>query len=217
MTKRLKGWELCHDNLELHVGFVIYEDSSLYIEWQKGRLCSSMWRLSISTFLLWMSFYTPTSVLWLGRPRYGSFWGTTSSSAAAGSFGYITLGNHQRFWLGSFTVIALMRCNTIFPLLLFLFASVILNMHPLWKLQHKDVYSYDAVLHEILTMWPSADITLGKGVNLVKLVHNAAKGETPEQILDARLRTVLLRWKLEMLAALKIALLCLFNKFAFSK
>ena len=42
-------------------------------------------------------------------------------------------------------VIALMRCNAIFPLIVFLFASVIQKMHPLWKLQHKDVYIYDAV------------------------------------------------------------------------
>ncbi|KAJ6300456.1 hypothetical protein OIU76_021283 [Salix suchowensis] len=56
---------------------------------------------------------------------------------------------------------------------------------------------------------PPVDEDFGEGVDLVKWVHGApARGETPEQILDARLSTVSFGWRREMLAALKVALLC---------
>ncbi len=72
-----------------------------------------------------------------------------------------------------------------------------------------NVYSYGVVLLEMLTTrWP-VDEEFGEGVDLVKWVHGApARGETPEQILDARLSTVSFGWRREMLAALKVALLC---------
>ncbi|XP_009355499.1 leucine-rich repeat receptor-like tyrosine-protein kinase PXC3 [Pyrus x bretschneideri] len=72
-----------------------------------------------------------------------------------------------------------------------------------------NVYSYGVVLLEILTTKLPVDEAFDEGVDLVKWVHNApARGETPEQILDARLSTVSFGWRKEMLAALKIALLC---------
>ncbi|KAL0383549.1 UNVERIFIED_CONTAM: Leucine-rich repeat receptor-like tyrosine-protein kinase PXC3 [Sesamum calycinum] len=56
---------------------------------------------------------------------------------------------------------------------------------------------------------PPVDEAFGEGIDLVKWVHSApARGETPEQILDARLSTVSFAWRKEMLAALKVALLC---------
>ncbi|XVF75789.1 hypothetical protein PTKIN_Ptkin13bG0215200 [Pterospermum kingtungense] len=72
-----------------------------------------------------------------------------------------------------------------------------------------NVYSYGVVLLEILTSRMPVDEDFGEGVDLVKWVHGApARGETPEQILDARLSTVSFGWRREMLAALKVALLC---------
>ncbi|KAJ0043899.1 hypothetical protein Pint_17901 [Pistacia integerrima] len=72
-----------------------------------------------------------------------------------------------------------------------------------------NVYSYGVVLLEILTTRLPVDEEFGEGVDLVKWVHGApSRGETPEQILDARLSTVSFGWRKEMLAALKVALLC---------
>ncbi|GFP87744.1 leucine-rich repeat receptor-like tyrosine-protein kinase at2g41820 [Phtheirospermum japonicum] len=72
-----------------------------------------------------------------------------------------------------------------------------------------NVYSYGVVLLEILTTLLPVDEAFGEGIDLVKWVHTApARGETPEQILDARLSTVSFGWRKEMLAALKVALLC---------
>ncbi|KAJ8755586.1 hypothetical protein K2173_022165 [Erythroxylum novogranatense] len=72
-----------------------------------------------------------------------------------------------------------------------------------------NVYSYGVVLLEILTTRLPIDEDFGEGVDLVKWVHGApARGETPEQILDARLSTVSFAWRREMLVALKVALLC---------
>ncbi|XP_042491732.1 leucine-rich repeat receptor-like tyrosine-protein kinase PXC3 [Macadamia integrifolia] len=72
-----------------------------------------------------------------------------------------------------------------------------------------NVYSYGVVLLEILTTRLPVDEAFGEGVDLVKWVHGApARGETPEQILDARLSTVSFAWRREMLAVLKVALLC---------
>ncbi|CAA3011215.1 leucine-rich repeat receptor-like tyrosine-protein kinase PXC3 [Olea europaea var. sylvestris] len=72
-----------------------------------------------------------------------------------------------------------------------------------------NVYSYGVVLLEILTTRLPVDEEFGEGIDLVRWVHTApARGETPEQILDARLSTVSFAWRKEMLAALKVALLC---------
>ncbi|KAK4371501.1 hypothetical protein RND71_010976 [Anisodus tanguticus] len=72
-----------------------------------------------------------------------------------------------------------------------------------------NVYSYGVVLLEILTTRLPVDEAFGEGIDLVKWVQGApARGETPEQILDAKLSTVSFSWRKEMLAALKVALLC---------
>ncbi|XP_051149452.1 leucine-rich repeat receptor-like tyrosine-protein kinase PXC3 isoform X2 [Andrographis paniculata] len=72
-----------------------------------------------------------------------------------------------------------------------------------------NVYSYGVVLLEILTSRQPVEDGFGEGIDLVKWVHGApARGETPEQILDARLSTVSFGWRKEMLAALKVALQC---------
>ncbi|RWR77738.1 putative ATP binding protein [Cinnamomum micranthum f. kanehirae] len=72
-----------------------------------------------------------------------------------------------------------------------------------------NVYSYGVVLLEILTTRLPVDEAFGEGLDLVKWVHGApTRGETPEQILDSRLSTVSFAWRKQMLAALKVALLC---------
>lgn len=72
-----------------------------------------------------------------------------------------------------------------------------------------NVYSYGVVLLEILTSKLPVDEVFGEGVDLVKWVHTApARGETPEQIMDPRLSTVSFAWRRQMLAVLKVAMLC---------
>lgn len=72
-----------------------------------------------------------------------------------------------------------------------------------------NVYSFGVILLEILTTRLPVDEEFGEGIDLVKWVHSApTRGETPEQILDSRLSTVSFAWRKEMLAVLKIALLC---------
>ncbi|RVW16583.1 Leucine-rich repeat receptor-like tyrosine-protein kinase PXC3 [Vitis vinifera] len=66
-------------------------------------------------------------------------------------------------------------------------------------------YSYGVVLLEILTTRLPVDEAFGEGIDLVKWVHTApARGETPEQILDARLSTVSFAWRKEMLSASRL-------------
>ncbi|KAF8403793.1 hypothetical protein HHK36_011899 [Tetracentron sinense] len=72
-----------------------------------------------------------------------------------------------------------------------------------------NVYSYGVVLLEILTTRLPVEEAFGEAMDLVKWVHSApARGETPEQILDARLSTVSFAWRKEMLAVLVVALQC---------
>ena len=72
-----------------------------------------------------------------------------------------------------------------------------------------NVYSCGVVLLEILTSKLPVEEEFGEGVDLVKWVHTApARGETPEQIMDPRLSTVSFAWRRQMLAVLKVAMLC---------
>jgi hypothetical protein len=73
-----------------------------------------------------------------------------------------------------------------------------------------NVYSFGVVLLEILTSkLPAVDEAFGEGVDLVKWVHAApARGETPEQIMDPRLSAVSFAWRRQMLAVLRVAMLC---------
>ncbi|XP_074570775.1 leucine-rich repeat receptor-like tyrosine-protein kinase PXC3 [Curcuma longa] len=72
-----------------------------------------------------------------------------------------------------------------------------------------NVYSFGVVLLEILTSKLPVDEIFGEGIDLVKWVHSASeRGETPEQIMDARLSTYSFAWRKQMLAVLKIAMLC---------
>ncbi|KAI4363990.1 hypothetical protein MLD38_020138 [Melastoma candidum] len=75
-----------------------------------------------------------------------------------------------------------------------------------------NVYSYGVILLEILTTRLPVDEVFGEGTDLVKWVQGAPmRGETPEQILDAKLSTVSFTWRKEMLAVLRVALLCTDN------
>ncbi|GAB2236185.1 hypothetical protein Droror1_Dr00027924 [Drosera rotundifolia] len=72
-----------------------------------------------------------------------------------------------------------------------------------------NVYSYSVILLEILTIRLPIDEAFGEGSDLFKWVHNApSREETPEQILDARPSTISFAWRKQMLATLKVALLC---------
>lgn len=72
-----------------------------------------------------------------------------------------------------------------------------------------NVYSFGVVLLEILTSKLPVDEIFGEGIDLVRWVHSASeRGETPEQIMDSRLSTYSFAWRKQMLAVLKIAMLC---------
>ncbi|CAM0905677.1 unnamed protein product [Alopecurus aequalis] len=72
-----------------------------------------------------------------------------------------------------------------------------------------NVYSFGVLLLEILTSKMPVDEEFGEGVDLVKWVHSAPeRGETPEQIMDPRMSTVSFAWRRQMLAVLKVAMLC---------
>lgn len=131
--------------------------------------------------------------------------GTASISAVAGSFGYIPPGTYfpsyvvyfaVSFTFSSYLLTVVVNCLTEYAYTMQVTAP-------------GNVYSYGVVLLEILTTRLPVDEEFGEGVDLVKWVQSApAKGETPEQILDARLSTVSFAWRKEMLSALKVALLC---------
>lgn len=75
--------------------------------------------------------------------------------------------------------------------------------------QASNVYSFGVILLELLTGQLPIDETFGDGLDLVRWVHEASlRGETPEQILDARISTLSFGVRQEMLAVLKVALLC---------
>lgn len=72
-----------------------------------------------------------------------------------------------------------------------------------------NVYSYGVILLEMLTSRTPVDEQFGEGTDIVKWVHRASKrGETPEQIMDVKLSTVSFLWRKQMLALLKLAMLC---------
>ncbi|KAM3398386.1 hypothetical protein P3S68_001901 [Capsicum galapagoense] len=60
-----------------------------------------------------------------------------------------------------------------------------------------------------LSIQEPVDEAFGEGVDLVRWVHGAsARGETPEQILDAKFSTISFAWRKEVVATLKVALIC---------
>ncbi|KAI7997920.1 Leucine-rich repeat receptor-like tyrosine-protein kinase PXC3 [Camellia lanceoleosa] len=71
-----------------------------------------------------------------------------------------------------------------------------------------NVYSYGVVLLEILTTRLPVDEAFGEGIDLVKWVHNAPARGNSRADTRPKLSTVSFTWRKEMLAALKVALLC---------
>jgi len=73
-----------------------------------------------------------------------------------------------------------------------------------------NVYSFGVILLEIVTSRAAIDEGFGGGVvDLVNWVHGAAaRGDSPEQIMDARLSSVRDGWKNQMLATLKLGMMC---------
>ncbi|CAA6659149.1 unnamed protein product [Spirodela intermedia] len=72
-----------------------------------------------------------------------------------------------------------------------------------------NVYSYGVVLLEMLTSRAPVEESFGEGMDLVKWVRSAAeRGEMPEQIMDPRLSAVSFAWRRQMLAVLRLAMLC---------
>ncbi|BAT96367.1 hypothetical protein VIGAN_08329600 [Vigna angularis var. angularis] len=72
-----------------------------------------------------------------------------------------------------------------------------------------NIYSFGVILLEMVTSRAAFDEGNGEGVDLVKWVREAgARGESPEQIMDATLSSVCDEWRKEMLDTLKVAFFC---------
>lgn len=72
-----------------------------------------------------------------------------------------------------------------------------------------NIYSFGVVLLELLTGRRPVDESFGDGLDIVRWVHGASlRGEMPEQVLDARISSQSFASRQEMLAVLKVALLC---------
>ncbi|ONH95311.1 hypothetical protein PRUPE_7G063100 [Prunus persica] len=205
--------KLCHDNLVRPIGFVIYEDVALLLHHYLpyGTLCQL---LHESTKL----------------PEYEPDWPTRLSIAIGVAEGLAFLHHVAIIHLDISSGNVLLDAN-FKPLVGEIEISKLLDpsrgtasisavagsfgyippeyAYTMQVTAPGNVYSYGVVLLEILTTKLPVDEAFDEGVDLVKWVHNApSRGETPEQILDARLSTVSFGWRKEMLAALKIALLC---------
>ncbi|KAM0981159.1 hypothetical protein ACFX13_014591 [Malus domestica] len=205
--------KLCHDNLVRPIGFVIYEDVALLLHHYLpyGTLCQL---LHESTKL----------------PEYEPDWPKRLSIAIGVAEGLTFLHHVAIIHLDISTGNVLLDAN-FKPLVGEIEISKLLDptrgtasisavagsfgyippeyAYTMQVTAPGNVYSYGVVLLEILTTKLPVDEAFDEGVDLVKWVHNApARGETPEQILDERLSTVSFGWRKEMLAALKIALLC---------
>jgi hypothetical protein len=135
--------------------------------------------------------------------------GTTSISAVAGSFGYIPPGLNSVQHLVAILEVVLWMSTTMNNRLPFCNWFLAEYAYTMQVTVPGNVYSYGVVLLEILTSKLPVDEVFGEGVDLVKWVHAApARGETPEQIMDPRLSTVSFAWRRQMLAVLKVAMLC---------
>ncbi|KAF7145611.1 hypothetical protein RHSIM_Rhsim04G0102200 [Rhododendron simsii] len=205
--------KLCHDNLMTPIGYVIYEDVALLLHhyFSNGTL---------------FEFLHESSKL----PEYKPDWPTRlgiAIGAAEGlaflhqvatihldiSSGNILLGASYKAMVGEVEISKLLdpsRGTASISAVAGSFGYIPPEYaYTMQVTAPGNVYSYGVILLEILTTRLPVDEAFGEGVDLVKWVHNApARGETPEQILDSKLSTVSFTWRKEMLAALKVALLC---------
>ncbi|KAK4272525.1 hypothetical protein QN277_021070 [Acacia crassicarpa] len=205
--------KLCHDNLVRPIGYVIYEDVALLLHHflPNGTLAQFLHESS-------------------KQPEYQPDWPTRLSVAIGVAEGLAFLHHVAIIHLDISSGNVLLDAN-FKPLLGEIEISKLLDptrgtasisavagsfgyippeyAYTMQVTAPGNVYSYGVVLLEILTTRPPVDEDFEEGIDLVKWVHSApVRGETPEQILDARLSTVSFGWRKEMLAALKVALLC---------
>ncbi|KAH7557272.1 hypothetical protein JRO89_XS11G0097300 [Xanthoceras sorbifolium] len=191
--------KLCHDNLVRSIGFVIYEDVALLLHHH------------LPNGTLGQLLHESTK-----QSEYRPDWPTRLSIAIGIAEGLTFLHHLAIIHLDISSGNVLLDAD-FKPLVGEIEISKLLDpskgtakyAYTMQVTAPGNVYSYGVVLLEILTTRLPVDEEFGEGVDLVKWVHGApARGETPEQILDARLSTVSFGWRKEMLAALKVALLC---------
>ncbi|KAL3632476.1 hypothetical protein CASFOL_025460 [Castilleja foliolosa] len=205
--------KLCHKNLTRPIGFVVFEESFLLLHWYftNGTLSQYLqeskekpdykpdWptRLSIAVGVAeGLAFLHHLAIIHLDISS-GNVFLDSNFNPLVGEVEISTLIDPSR---GSASISAVAGS---FGYIAPEYAYTMQVTAP------GNVYSYGVVLLEILTTKLPVDEALGEGVDLVRWVHTApARGETPEQILDSRLSTVSFAWRKEMLAALKVALLC---------
>ncbi|KAF9596034.1 hypothetical protein IFM89_006961 [Coptis chinensis] len=205
--------KLCHENLMRPIGYVIYEDVALLLHpyLPNGTLAELLHESS-------------------AKPEFKPDW-TTRLSIAIGvaeglsflhhlaiihldiSSGNIFLDAHYKPLVGEIEISKLLdpsRGTASISAVAGSFGYIPPEYaYTMQMTAPGNVYSYGVVLLEILTTRLPVDEAFGEGIDLVKWVHNApARGETPEQILDAKLSTVSFAWRKQMLAVLKVALLC---------
>ncbi|KAK7831418.1 leucine-rich repeat receptor-like tyrosine-protein kinase pxc3 [Quercus suber] len=175
--------KLCHDNLMRPIGFVIYEDVALLLHHYlpNGTLAQLLHESS-------------------KQPEYQPDWPTRLSIAVGVAEGLAFLHHVAIIHLDISSGNVLLDAD-FKPLVGEIEISKLLD-------PCRGTASISAVAGSFGYI-PPVDEAFGEGVDLVKWVHSApARGETPEQILDAKLSTVSFGWRKEMLAALKVALLC---------
>ncbi|OVA19385.1 Protein kinase domain [Macleaya cordata] len=205
--------KLCHDHLMRPVGFVIYEDVALLLHnyLPNGTLAQ---RLHDSTTKAEFDPDWPTRLsIAIGVAEGLAFLHNVAIVHLDISTGNILLDSNFKPLLGEIEISKLLdpsRGTASISAVAGSFGYIPPEYaYTMQVTAPGNVYSYGVVLLEILTTRLPVDESFGEGLDLVKWVHTApARGDTPEQILDARLSTVSFAWRKQMLAVLKVALLC---------
>nr|XP_043609250.1 leucine-rich repeat receptor-like tyrosine-protein kinase PXC3 isoform X2 [Erigeron canadensis] len=204
---------LCHDNLIRPVGFVIYEDVALLLHQFLPNGSLAQYLHESSKELVYKPDWPIRLSIAIGVAEGLAFLHHLAIIHLDISSGNIFLDSHFKPLVGEVEISKLLdpsRGTASISAVAGSFGYIPPEYaYTMQVTAPGNVYSFGVVLLEILTTRVPVDEEFGEGIDLVKWVHGApTRSETPEQILDAKLSTVSFGWRKEMLAALKVALLC---------